>query len=527
MKKNFFTLFLLISLFFLSACSNEKNESKADTVCVKPSFHKITAEMIDRRAPFDSTLIMQQKAVEELRNGTSEDNPVDVLQQMGYLYCRTGQYDLGTDFLLEAVDSLDHHPPVGDERGTAAYLFGNLANQYIRMNMYDEALQANRRALKYSEGLSPMFACNLWRMRGNLFQHIDMPDSVLRCYDIALTQTGGDERLATSIRLDRGEYIVIHNDKFSDGEVLKALQELENTDYTVFPVKNAIIFAIGKGKIIFGDTVSGIRFMEDALESSRERQDVEMIQYSEKHLLHAYAKAGMTEKLARMFAEYDSLCDTLMNREKINSVIASEFRFRAKKKDMETQMWKERSASARNIIILQWLAISLAVLLASLSIIVILGKLRSTRKSRENMRKQLISILDHQKEVNATIERLNTHIEELNKEIEGRNDTENIQKLITEMPSSLLSDKQEALFRRYFSQIYPRFIPALRRDYPSITANDELIAMLIFMDYSSEEIALSLGISKQSVNSARYRLRKKLNLDRETDLNSFLSSRKD
>ena len=95
------------------------------------------------------------------------------------------------------------------------------------------------------------------------------------------------------------------------------------------------------------------------------------------------------------------------------------------------------------------------------------------------------------------------------------------------MPSSLLSDKQEALFRRYFSQIYPRFIPALRRDYPLITANDELISMLIFMDYSSEEIALSLGISKQSVNSARYRLRKKLNLDRETDLNSFLSSRKD
>ena len=50
--------------------------------------------------------------------------------------------------------------------------------------------------------------------------------------------------------------------------------------------------------------------------------------------------------------------------------------------------------------------------------------------------------------------------------------------------------------------------------------------MLIYMKYRSEEIALSLGISKQSVNSARYRLRKKLDLPKETDLDAFLTSRK-
>ena len=92
------------------------------------------------------------------------------------------------------------------------------------------------------------------------------------------------------------------------------------------------------------------------------------------------------------------------------------------------------------------------------------------------------------------------------------------------MPSSLLSDSQEAEFRRGFSQIYPRFIPQLHRDYPAVTSNDELIAMLIYMKYSTEEIALSLGIGRRGVNSARYRLRKKLNLDKETDLDTFLRS---
>lgn len=40
------------------------------------------------------------------------------------------------------------------------------------------------------------------------------------------------------------------------------------------------------------------------------------------------------------------------------------------------------------------------------------------------------------------------------------------------------------------------------------------------------EIALNLGISRQSVNTARYRLRKKLGLDKETDLDMFMTNRK-
>lgn len=137
-----------------------------------------------------------------------------------------------------------------------------------------------------------------------------------------------------------------------------------------------------------------------------------------------------------------------------------------------------------------------------------------------------MTMLERQKEVNATIETLNANIAELNNEIENRHDSETINSLLAAMPSSLLSDSQEAEFRRGFSQIYPRFIPQLHRDYPAVTPNDELIAMLIYMKYSTEEIALSLGIGRQSVNSARYRLRKKLNLDKETDLDTFLRSRK-
>lgn len=527
MKKKL--LFVIVQLIFMAlvfSCAEGKPERHTEQDA-GTSYHRTARKMMVEGAPLDSVIAMELKAVEEVRRGSSAEDNVDVLQEMGYLYCRAGRYDLGADFLLEAVDSINRRTPEEIDSASAVYLFGNLANLYTRMRMTENALEANSRALAYNEGRPDVFAYDLWRMRATTFQHAGMSDSVLACYDRALTLAGKNEKQLAWGMLERLEFLLSRRGEFPDAEIMQAIREVESGDYArVGAGRSSTGIIMGDGRIVSGDIDGGIKLMEEALEEIRERKDPEMLQYAEKHLLHAYAKGGYSGKLARMFPEYDALCDTLMSREKINSVMTSEFRFRTREKDLETRMWKEREATARKIIVLQWLAIILAVLLASFSMITILRKLRHSRKSREIMHQRLLAMLGQQKEVNATIETLNRRIEELNAEIESRDDTANIRQLMAEMPSCLLSDTQESMFRRYFSQIYPRFIPDLRHEFPSLTDNDELIAMFIYMKHSSEEISLSLGISKQSVNKARYRLRKKFDLDKETDLDTFLTSRK-
>lgn len=332
--------------------------------------------------------------------------------------------------------------------------------------MFDEALDANARALTYSRGIPDIIAGNLWRMRSNIFDEMNAPsDSVLHCYDMALTKIEGNPRLALTIAAERGNYIIMRSDSFPRDEVRRTLHMMESTDFSPSPFHIATYVSIGQGRLLFGDTATAISLFEKALDASRSRQDIEMIQYTEKYLLTAYAKAGRYRELAALFPEYDALCDTLLDREKINSVTASEFRFRAKKKDLEAQMWKERSADALKIIVLQWLALGLAVALASILIFRILRKLSHARSSREEMHRRLMTMLERQKEVNANIAELNANIAELNNEIENRHDSETINSLLAAMPSSLLSASQEAEFRRGFSQIYPRFIPQLHRDY--------------------------------------------------------------
>ncbi len=90
---------------------------------------------------------------------------------------------------------------------------------------------------------------------------------------------------------------------------------------------------------------------------------------------------------------------------------------------------------------------------------------------------------------------------------------------------SALTGEAEQDFRRAFASLHPHFLTELRAEFPELTANDELVCMLIYLGMNTDEISLSLGISRPSTNSARYRIRKKLSLPRESDLDSFLRSR--
>mgnify|MGYP000053364525 FL=1 len=88
----------------------------------------------------------------------------------------------------------------------------------------------------------------------------------------------------------------------------------------------------------------------------------------------------------------------------------------------------------------------------------------------------------------------------------------------------LLSDADEKLLRSLFETLYPQSISRLRERYPELTKSDELFCMLIILRQSTSSIALALGILRASVNTARYRLRRKFNLPPDVDLDTFLIS---
>ncbi len=62
------------------------------------------------------------------------------------------------------------------------------------------------------------------------------------------------------------------------------------------------------------------------------------------------------------------------------------------------------------------------------------------------------------------------------------------------------------------------FIRKLQYSFPELSSNDLRICSLLRENLSTKEIALQLGVSPDSANKARYRIRKKLNLRRAQSL---------
>ena len=86
-------------------------------------------------------------------------------------------------------------------------------------------------------------------------------------------------------------------------------------------------------------------------------------------------------------------------------------------------------------------------------------------------------------------------------------------------------DEDWADFRRHFESVHPDLITRLGEDFPGLTSNEFRLIALIRLNLSTREVSTVLGISPDSVKTARYRLRKKLNLDTQDNLFDFLQQR--
>lgn len=117
---------------------------------------------------------------------------------------------------------------------------------------------------------------------------------------------------------------------------------------------------------------------------------------------------------------------------------------------------------------------------------------------------------------------LNRHNELLTGQIEQAMAANNLNTVSQLTGQSLLSKEDENTFRKSFAAIYPLYLPKLREKYPQLTRNEELLAMLICMNQSTDEIALIMGINRSSVNMIRSRMRKKIKLTKEESLDEVI-----
>ncbi len=93
---------------------------------------------------------------------------------------------------------------------------------------------------------------------------------------------------------------------------------------------------------------------------------------------------------------------------------------------------------------------------------------------------------------------------------------------VVKIENEVDSEKKAFVFHKLFSEVHQDFISQLSESCLDLTSNDIRILSYVRLNLSNSEISSLMNISGQSLNTARYRLRKKLNLSHKTDLNKYI-----
>jgi DNA-binding NarL/FixJ family response regulator len=115
--------------------------------------------------------------------------------------------------------------------------------------------------------------------------------------------------------------------------------------------------------------------------------------------------------------------------------------------------------------------------------------------------------------------------EELEKVKQGGRKVETkraLEKIVKEIDITLRLQEDWEQFEYHFDKVHGDFLTRLRQEFPDLSPNEQKLCALLRLNLNTKEIANMLSISQRGVEVARYRLRKKLDLEKGQNLSKFI-----
>ncbi|WP_378179113.1 tetratricopeptide repeat protein [Aquimarina sp. SS2-1] len=259
------------------------------------------------------------------------------------------------------------------------------------------------------------------------------------------------------------------------------------------------------------------------------------------------------EEAYYFYDKYIVLRDSLFNLEKSKQIAYIEFANELEKKDKELVLFKAQEE--KDDIIQLILVLSVIIISISGCFIYIISRQQAKKSSQLAIKtnellesahaltqKELENSELKQKELKQQLEFKNKELSSYTLNFIKKNEiVQHIQQTIQQIKKSpsiekakliadlnkivrknLSIDKDWEDFQRFFEDAHQGFYTKLKSKHPDLSTNDLKICSLIRLNLNVKEMAGILGISPDSARTARYRLRKKLQLAPEQEILSYL-----
>jgi len=250
-----------------------------------------------------------------------------------------------------------------------------------------------------------------------------------------------------------------------------------------------------------------------------------------RNLSQLYYDTKRFKKAYQFHVKFHNLQDSLYSVEKTKSIDDLKTKYETEKKDAEINALNQKieiSNLRKSIYGICFIGSLIALLLGYFWF---RQRAKNEKIKRDAKEKELTKELEFKKKelTSQTLHLVskNTFIQNLSQELQGPNITEEdykkeIRKVLTSLKIEPELDKDWQLFKSYFTDVHNDFDQRIKTHCPTINENEMRLAYLMRMQLNASEISAVMRVLPESVRKSKYRLKKKLGLEKQQDLTQFL-----
>lgn len=482
------------------------------------------------KANYDTTEYYYNKALTAYKTGNDTPKLFKCYRNLSLIAKKNREYDKATDLLFKALTIAEQNKQSLD----VATTYNSIAILYMAIKEKQKAIVYYKKALQVLDKLPyKKLRAQINTNLVNVYVENDDHKLALKHAQIAL-------KLFSELK-DTASVALVHNNigniYNSSANYDSAVQHLTIAKKLAEQVgENSVVARavnnLAHSYILKKQYKKANTLLLENLADIKSQNKSESLEPCLNNLYFTYYHLGNYHEALNYYLQLDSLQDSVYQKAKLATIHELEIKYETEKNKREIEQ------QATSIAMLQKdkkLYSIVAILLAVIALFVVLY-IRS--RSRQKILQQQIENKSLSDKVVARDKELLTttlsmaHKNELIGEIKQRLDKiqqggYSIGATVKEVSNLIeideLHEKEWETFIKLFKDLHPDFIKNLINACPQLNQYDIRLCSLLRLNLTNQELKNILNISTTSLTSARYRLRKKLNIDSKTDLVVFLT----
>jgi tetratricopeptide (TPR) repeat protein len=492
----------------------------------------------------DSAIFYYKKTL-HLQENTNDTLLASIYYRIGGAYLLKGNYDVCLDYHLKALKLYEEHPFTEGK----LKVYNGIALVYFYQEQYEKALQnfnlTENLLNKHAKGNS----IKIFKFKGKLFNNIGIIYASKKQFDLALeyfsrattfSKKAKDFDNLSSLYANSG-LIYIHTKRYE-------LAEAALTESFQIRQKEKNLFGLCKANHLLGllykekrDLVKSEKYLLNSLQISHQTNSLSAREEILKDLSELQSLKGDYKRAYQYHVTFKSISDSLFNKKNHQKIIQTEMQY---KFDKASHIAKTAQRQNEYLLIAVAVFFFLVIIIvmfmyrlqkskvkiqqlakesAELSNIEFILREHSLQQELELKSKELTTKIIYLLKKNELIHEISNRLKELKKQVK-KEDQETIKKIIDDLKNA----QDENVWKEFevrFNQVYNDFYDRLKNKYPDLTVNEKRICGFLRLNMTSKEICSLTRQSYNSLNVARARLRKKLNIqNEEVNLVNFLEN---